>query len=100
MLGFLESAKTRTAADKRVTPESAALDRLEQERRAALFAQPEVRPHGGDQVGRDLVCRVHGTKKTSSGGLSSGAGCRPWSVQAQAAAPLEAPRPGPRTERK
>ena len=46
----------RAAADERVPPEAPALDRLEQERRFALAAQPDVRAERRDQVCWDDGC--------------------------------------------
>ena len=45
-----EIDRARAAADERVPPEAPAFDRLEQERRFALAAQPDVRAERRDQV--------------------------------------------------
>ena len=50
-LRLLERDEARAAADERVAPEPALLDRLEQEARAPALAQPEVGPERGEQVG-------------------------------------------------
>ena len=70
----------RAAADERVAAEAAALHRLEQEARACLAAQVEVRAErrqevGGEERGRDHVRSSWGRKKTPRGLRWSGAGC-------------------------
>ena len=96
-LGLGEVAEMRAGADERVSAETAALDRFEQERSAALAAQAQVRAEWGDEVGCDVGCDGHdessedvrGRKKTFrwkvsnerkrvvSGLASAGAGSRP-----------------------
>ena len=75
LLGLVERDDARAAADEGVAAEPALLDRLEQERRLAGGAQPEVRPERGDQVGGDDGGVVHATRKTLRlEGLVSGSG--------------------------
>jgi hypothetical protein len=69
--GFLDLDQPRPVADERVAAESATLDRLEQEARAAERAQAEVCPQRGDQLGCDFSRRRrHGRRKRPrAGGL-------------------------------
>src|SRR2546421_29628 len=62
-LGLLEADDPGAAADEGVAPEPASLDRFEQERSARAFAQPEVGPERGEEVGCDLS--GHGHRKTA-----------------------------------
>ena len=64
-LRLVEADDARAAADERVPPEPAALDRLEQERAGRAVAHAEVGPERGQQVGCDF--RVHGSKKAPLG---------------------------------
>ena len=49
--GLGEVTEMRAAADERVAPEPSPFDGLEQERRAAGFAQPQVRAERCDEIG-------------------------------------------------
>jgi hypothetical protein len=51
-----EIAEPRAAADKRVSPEPSAFDRLEQEGCTAFPAQPQVGAERGDEIGGDVGC--------------------------------------------
>src|SRR5205085_5817990 len=63
-------------ADERVAPEPALLDRLEQEARAPLRAQVEVRPERGEEAGVENGCDCHRAEKRPSAGLRrAAAGC-------------------------
>ena len=66
-LGLGEVDDPRAAADERVPPEPAALDRLEQEAGPALLAQPDVRPEGSDEIGvmTTVVAFISETKRPS-----------------------------------
>jgi hypothetical protein len=57
--GLGEVDDPRAAADERVSAEPAALDRLEQEARAPLPAQPDVCPERADEIGIDDGRCVH-----------------------------------------
>src|SRR5215510_11431950 len=64
-LGLLEAHDPRSVADERVPAQAPVLDRLEQERRTVLRAQPEVRPEGSDEIGGyDGGCVHWANKKT------------------------------------
>src|SRR5438093_13413687 len=62
-LGLLERAEPRPGADEREAAEPAALHRLEQEARAALAPQPQVRAEGRDEVGCELRRWRQGTQR-------------------------------------
>ena len=71
-LGLLVGEQPRAAADERVAPEPALLDRLEQESSRALAAQPEVGPERGEEIGVEHGCdRGFGQQKRPSPGLRS-----------------------------
>ena len=90
-LGLLEADDPGAAADEGVAPEPASLDRFEQERSARAFAQPEVGPERGEEVGCDLS--GHGHRKTAPEGAGKERNGVCASTSAQAPAPLGAPAP-------
>jgi hypothetical protein len=57
--GLGQVAKVRAAADERVAAQAAALDGFEQERGAALAAQPQVSAEWRDEIGCDVRCDGH-----------------------------------------
>ena len=63
-LGLLERHEAWAAADEGIPAQAALLDRLQQERRLPVAAQPDVGPEGGDQVSGDDGGSVHATKTT------------------------------------